>query len=184
MLPLLFDIREWPVGLVGAGEAAVKRLDLLKAAGAGDLRVFAPKGGDLATAAEESIQSRLPTEDEVALLRLLFVAGLDEATTTALTTIARRHRVVVNAEDDLANCDVHVPAIVRRGDLVLTVSTGGQSPGVARLIRERLERDFDESWADRLDHVSALRRTWRTAGMSLAEISRRTRDEIKEKGWL
>src|ERR1700743_2446278 len=72
-------------------------------------------------------------------LKILFIAGLDEVSSERLAKLGRTQGLLVNVEDVPVLCDFHVPAAVRRGDLVLTVSTGGKAPGLARLIREWLE---------------------------------------------
>ena len=74
----------------------------------------------------------------LAPLQLLFVAGLPEGEARDLAARARGLGVLVNVEDVLPLCDFHVPAIVRRGELLLTASTGGQVPGLARALRESL----------------------------------------------
>ena len=63
-----------------------------------------------------------------------------------LAARARRLKVLVNVEDVLPLCDFHVPAIVRRGELLLTASTGGQVPGLARRLREALAEQFGPEW--------------------------------------
>ncbi len=59
-----------------------------------------------------------------------------------LAQLARDAGVLVNVEDVPDLCDFHVPAAVRRGDLLLTVSTGGRAPGLSRILREWLETPF------------------------------------------
>ena len=50
-----------------------------------------------------------------------------------------------------------VPARIERGDLLITVSTGGKSPALARLLRERLEQEFSEADGVWLEHLAVLR---------------------------
>ncbi len=64
--------------------------------------------------------------------------------------------MLVNVEDVLPLCDFHVPAVVRRGDLLLTASTGGAAPGLARALREWLAQNFGPEWTDRLKDISAF----------------------------
>jgi precorrin-2 dehydrogenase/sirohydrochlorin ferrochelatase len=76
----------------------------------------------------------------------------------AISQAARDRGVLVNVMDDISNCDFAAPAIVRRGDLVLAISTGGASPAVARKVREDLERRFGSEWAETLAVISEVRR--------------------------
>jgi precorrin-2 dehydrogenase/sirohydrochlorin ferrochelatase len=75
----------------------------------------------------------------------------------AIARAARDRGVLVNVMDDVPNCDFAAPAIVRRGDLVLAISTGGASPAVARKVREDLERRFGSEWAETLAVISEVR---------------------------
>ncbi len=91
---------------------------------------------------------------------------------------------MVNVEDVPGLCDFHVPANVRRGELVFTVSTCGRAPGLARRLREWLEDAFGPEWSGRLDDVSVARAAWRSKGLAPSEVSERTRSFVAEKGWL
>jgi siroheme synthase-like protein len=70
---------------------------------------------------------------------------------------ARERGVLVNVMDDVKNCDFAAPAIVRRGDLVLAISTGGRSPALARRLREELQERFGSEWAVVLDVLREVR---------------------------
>jgi precorrin-2 dehydrogenase/sirohydrochlorin ferrochelatase len=117
-------------------------------------------------------------------LRLVFVAGLDEAESRGLALRARAAGALVNVEDMTELCDFHVPAIVRRGDLTLTVSTSGRVPGLARRLREWLADRIGPEWEQRVGSLSEARTEWRTDGLAPSEVSKRTRDLIEQEGWL
>ena len=57
----------------------------------------------------------------------------------AVARAARERGVLVNVMDDVPNCDFAAPAIVRRGDLVVAIGTGGRSPALARKVRDVLD---------------------------------------------
>lgn len=169
MLPIILDSAVLRIGLAGRGEGFARRRAVLAGAGVEPSAVF---------------EDRLPKPDELAGLHVLFVAGLDEGPSEALAVSARDARVLVNVEDRPALCDFHVPAQIRRGDLLLTISTGGRSPGLARYLREDLERRFGPEWDARLAEIAELRAQLRAEGALPSEVSEHTRALLEGKGWL
>ena len=90
--------------------------------------------------------------------RTLVLAATGDARLTArVHRDARRARVLVNAADDLEHCDFFLPAVLRRGRLVVAVSTGGASPTLARVVRDELEPLVPESYGLLLDVVAEVR---------------------------
>jgi precorrin-2 dehydrogenase len=81
-------------------------------------------------------------------------------------------------------CDFHNPSVVRRGDLLLTVSTGGKSPGLAARIRRELAERFGPEWALRLERLGAKRTAWRRRARPLDELARLTDAMIDHERWL
>jgi precorrin-2 dehydrogenase/sirohydrochlorin ferrochelatase len=167
MLPLVLNPHILKVGLAGQGEALARRAALLAEAGV-EARLLS---ADVSDAVLEPLQ-------------LLFVAGLPDGEARQLAGRARALGLLVNVEDVLSLCDFHVPAIVRRGELLLTASTGGAAPGLARRLREWLAEAFGPEWTGRLSDLSAARARWRSAGLNPAQVSQKLRDLVDEKGWL
>lgn len=175
MLPLALDLSAWRVLLVGDGRAALQRLAMLQGAGAANLGVYAENPSDaLREAAGAQLTPRLPTDAEVIEARVLFAAGLDDATNERLAALARAHRVLLNVEDVPPLCDAYALAAVRRGNLVLAVSTEGRSPAVARVLRQWLEARFGPDWEQHLEAAAAMRDRLRAAGAKPAEITAAT----------
>ena len=56
--------------------------------------------------------------------------------------------MLCNVVDVPEYCDFFYPAVVRRGDLQIAISTAGQSPSLAQKLRQQLERQFGEGYAD------------------------------------
>lgn len=183
MLPLVLPPETRPIILYGAGRAAMRRLNFLVESGAARLAVFTADS-ELRQAAAERYAGERPEDSRIAEAFLLFVAGLDDQESARVAGIARAARVLVNVEDRTEWCDFHVPAIVRRGDLLMTVSTGGHSPGLARRLKQRLEELFGPEWAERLNVLSAARKRWRDAGRDVPEVTRATNEMIEREGWL
>jgi len=167
MLPLVLNPIHITAGLAGQGPGRDRRAALLADAGV-EVRLLPDVISD---ALLEGLQ-------------LLFVAGLPEADAQALAGRARGFGVLVNVEDTPHLCDFHVPAIVRRGELLLTASTGGHAPGLSRALRERLADEFGPEWTARLKELSLARARWRSQGLSPREVSQQLCELIAQMGWL
>jgi precorrin-2 dehydrogenase/sirohydrochlorin ferrochelatase len=105
-------------------------------------------------------------------------ASANPVTRAAVSRAARERGVLVNVMDDVEHCDFAAPALVRRGDLLIAVSTGGRSPALARRLREELERRFGDEWATVLDLLAEVRAS--TLGLlpDLQERARRWQDAL------
>ena len=167
MLPLVLNPIQINVGLAGSGPGRDRRAALLADAGV-EVRL-------LPEAVSDSLLEGL---------QFLFVAGLSEGGASALAQRARALGILVNVEDTPHLCDFHVPAIVRRGALLLTASTGGQAPGLARVLREHLAEAFGPEWTERLKELGAARARWRSQGLGPDEVSRHVRELVAQMGWL
>lgn len=185
MFPIVLDLSALKVVLIGEGDVAMKRLDLLDVSGAASVEVYSASPG---TAFKERAGARLkgrrPSEAALKAATMVLVAGLEDEEATAIAATARRLGRLVNVEDRKALCDFHLPSTVRRGDLVLAVSTGGRSPGLARRLRRYLEGLFGPEWAARVDGLASRREGWRAEGLDAAEVGRRTEAYIEKEGWL
>jgi len=99
----------------------------------------------------------------------------DPAERDAIAEAARERGVLVNVMDDVPNCDFAAPAVVRRGDLVVAIGTGGRSPAIARKIREELETRYGTEWGGVLAIVAEVREETRGALPDLGTRARRWR---------
>ncbi|MGH7104730.1 MAG: precorrin-2 dehydrogenase/sirohydrochlorin ferrochelatase family protein [Acetobacteraceae bacterium] len=163
MIPIVLDPSRLRLGVAGRGPAAERRLSLLRAAGAEPLALSA---------------DRLPALD------LLWIADLPLPRAETLAAAARARGALVNVEDQPALSDFRNTAELRRGDLLVSVSTGGQSPGLAGAIRDRIGTLFGPEWAGRVAEFGARRRMWRAQGSRLAALARLSREAIARSGWL
>jgi precorrin-2 dehydrogenase/sirohydrochlorin ferrochelatase len=95
-----------------------------------------------------------------------------------LATAARAVGALVNVVDDIPDCDWAMPAIVRRGELLVAIGTGGASPALARKVRERLETEYGPEWAEVLRVLREVRAETMPLLPDLAERSRRWREAL------
>lgn len=180
MLPIMLDLSQAPVVLYGRGGGAVRRLALLREAGAADLRVYGDAG--VQAAAGAFWRGKRPSDRELAAARAVFLVDVPEA--AEMAAAARAAGVLVNVEDQAALCDFYTPSVVRRGDLVIAISTTGKSPGLARRIREKIEILFGPEWAERVARLAAARDGWRRDGVGMADVARRSDELMRNEGWL
>jgi precorrin-2 dehydrogenase/sirohydrochlorin ferrochelatase len=86
---------------------------------------------------------------------------------------ARARGVLVNVMDDVKNCDFAAPAIVRRGDLVIAISTGGKSPALAKRLREELSQRFGPEWEEVMRLLGEVRQQTMPVLPNIAERAKR-----------
>jgi precorrin-2 dehydrogenase / sirohydrochlorin ferrochelatase len=185
MIPVALNPAAVPVAIAGRGAVALRRFVALSAGGARDLLLFSDQPDlDLARSAGDALRDFLPGRPDLARLRALWIAGLPDDRAADLAALARSERVLVNVEDRPALCDFHNVAEVRHGDLLLTVSTGGASPGLAARIRARLAAEYGPEWSERLARLRGHRATWRQAGRNPAEVTALTNALLHANGWL
>lgn len=141
-LPLFHNLRGARVLVVGGGEIALRKSRLLADAGA-VLRVVAPQiGAELhelidSSGGEELLRGYCEADLDGCVL--IIAATDDEPLNAQVSADARQRGVPVNVVDAPALCSVIFPAIVDRSPLVIAVSSGGDAPVLARLIRAKME---------------------------------------------
>ncbi|MDD2106391.1 siroheme synthase CysG [Pseudomonas asiatica] len=163
-LPLFHKLQGGRVLVVGGGEIALRKARLLADAGAA-LRVVAPDvDGQLAALAREGGGEVLVRGYQAADLvgcRLVIAATDDPGLNAQVSADAQALSLPVNVVDAPALCTVIFPAIVDRSPLVVAVSSGGDAPVLARLIRAKLEAWIPSAYGE------------------LAGLAARFRDKVK-----
>jgi len=173
MIPVALAPERLTIGLAGHGPPAARRERLLREGGAAHIIRFC----------DQPVPT-LPEPHALRALDLLWIVGLPHDLATALADAAHRAGVLVNVEDRTELCDFHSVAELRRGDLLLAVSTGGRSPGLAARIRDWLGTAFGPEWSARVAQLGTERRHWRAEGHAPSEVARRTAKTIEKAGWL
>ena len=88
----------------------------------------------------------------------------DEKTNARYPTMPERKGIPVNIVDDPQKCDFILPSIVERGDLVIAIGTGGNSPALARHLREDLESNYGTEYEILLKILGRLRPQMKKSG--------------------
>ncbi|MEJ5255389.1 MAG: bifunctional precorrin-2 dehydrogenase/sirohydrochlorin ferrochelatase [Acidimicrobiales bacterium] len=152
--------------VVGGGPVAQQKVEALLEAGA-VVHVVAPViSGSIKALPGISWDERPYREGEVVGYRLVMTASDDPEVNRAVYLDGETHGVWVNSADDPENCAFTLPARVRRGNLLITISTGGHSPAVATWLRRRLEEDIGPEYGDLVDLVGEERARMQAEGRS------------------
>lgn len=158
--------------IVGGGSLALQKLRGLAPTGA-HVRVVAPRlRAELADVLPPGRLELAQRRFRVADLRgvaLAFAATDDPAVNARVHAASRRRGIPVNAVDDPAHCTFYTPAVVRRGAVLVALSTAGGFPGLARALRETLEAWLPPAHEDALAGLYALRRALLASPLSPAE---------------
>jgi len=140
--PAFFDLKGQPVLVVGGGEVALRKVSLLERCGA-LLTLVAPQTvpelEDRAARGCLSLRRREFVPGDLNGARLVVVATSRRALNRWIANLADSRGIPVNVVDDREASRFIVPAIIDRDPVLVTVSTGGSSPVLARRLRERLE---------------------------------------------
>jgi precorrin-2 dehydrogenase/sirohydrochlorin ferrochelatase len=147
--------------VVGAGPVAEEKIPGLLRAGA-RVRVVAPQATervqDWARAKKIIWERRAFRSADLAGAFLVIAATSSPSLHARILTQARRRGVLCNAVDDPEHCDFFYGAVVRRGGLLIAISTSGRSPALAQRIRKKLEQEFGEEYAAWVEEIGEVRR--------------------------
>lgn len=175
--PVMLEVRGRRTVVIGAEAVQAGKVEGLLAAGADDVLVVADGPASRLDELEPidgvTVERRAWKADDLNGAALCIAASADPGERAAIAREARCRRAIVNVMDDVPNCDWSAPAVVRRGELVLAIATGGASPALAKQLREQLSTEFGEEWASVIDVVRTVRADTNRSLVSLAERARR-----------
>ncbi len=146
--------------VIGGGAVAESKVIGLMAAGARPIVIspaLTPHLAALATAGQIEHQPRAARPQDVAGAFLVIVATDDPALNRQMWSAARQQGALVNVVDVPLLCNFYVPAVVRRGDFVLSISTGGAAPALAARTRQKLEAHFGPEYETLAAWCAAIR---------------------------
>ncbi|WP_287030522.1 siroheme synthase CysG [Pseudomonas sp. UBA6310] len=156
-LPLFHNLQGRCVLLVGGGEVALRKSRLLADAGAA-LRVVAPEiVPELLALAGQGAHRRSYASADLQGACLVIAATDDETLNARISSEAKALGIPVNVVDAPALCSVIFPAIVDRSPLIVAVSSGGDAPVLARLIRARIETWIPARYGELADLAKRFR---------------------------
>ncbi|ABG17058.1 siroheme synthase [Yersinia pestis] len=159
-LPLFADLKQRPVLIVGGGEVAARKIELLHRAGAQVWVVAQTLSSELEQQYQDGrihwlAQDFLP--EQLDNVFLVIAATNDTVLNAAVFAAADQRCILANVVDDQPLCSFIFPSIVDRSPLVVAISSSGQAPVLARILREKLEALLPT----RLSDMAAIAGRWR-----------------------
>ncbi len=175
--PICLDLTGRTVVVIGRTAVALGKVEDLLAGGAHGVLIVAEAPAQRLDALESDPRVRVrrrhwrPRDLDGAVLCV--ASGRTQAERDAIAREARARGVLVNLVDDVPNCDFASPAIVRRGELAIAISTGGRSPALARRLREELQERFGKEWEEIVRVLGQVRDETRDRLPEFTERARR-----------
>jgi precorrin-2 dehydrogenase / sirohydrochlorin ferrochelatase len=159
--PVFLNLNKVPCLVVGGGEVAFRKTESLLLCGA-EVTVISP---ELCPSLQELQETKHVTwicktyqTGDCQGFQMVISATDQEETNALVAKECKAARTLVNVVDDPPKCSFFVPSVLRRGKLVIAVSTGGASPITARLIREGLEQQYGPEYDTYLEVLAEARK--------------------------
>ena len=159
--PVHLDINNRNVLVVGGGGVGTRKVRTLLACGARVTVVSLEASrqlNDLATSGEIELAERSYQSNDLSGMFLVIGATNDEELNRQISSDADRLNTLCNIADRPEVCNFILPSIVHRDDLVITISTSGKSPALAKKLRKALENQFGEEYGQLLRLMGAIRK--------------------------
>lgn len=159
--PIQLDIQNRPCLVVGGGAVGTRKVGTLLKCGANVTvvsREVTPKLAKLAKEGGLVLEERDYRSSDLDGKVLVIGATDDENLNRQISREAQAKQIPCNIVDRPEVCSFILPSIVHRGDLMITISTSGKSPALAKSLRKSLERQFGDEYAQMLILMGAIRR--------------------------
>jgi precorrin-2 dehydrogenase/sirohydrochlorin ferrochelatase len=184
--PVNLDVRHRPCLVVGGGRVGTRKVKTLLECGA-RVTVISPRvTSELETLARQhriEWLARKYRRSDLDRAFLVIGATDDSDLNCEIHRDAEAARRLCNIADSPELCNFIVPAVIRRGDLMIAVSTAGKSPAFAKHLRRRLERQFGPEYSLFLDLMGAVRKQLLANGHD-PESHKRLFEQLIEEGLL
>lgn len=167
--PVFLALEGKKVLVVGGGRVAQRKIETLLEHGALVNVVAREFNRPIASMVEKGLIQYAGqdfAESHLDHIFLVIAATSDVSLNRHISEQAQQRGLFVNAVDQPSECNFIVPSVLRRGDLVVAVSTSGKSPAFARKVREDLEEHFGEEYASFLTLMGNLRELVLSRGLS------------------
>ena len=175
--PMMVELKNKPVLVIGAGEEGTKKVDVLYEFGC-RITLVAKEASEEAVKKAAKYLNREFEDGDITEDYILVVSATDDRELNKhISELAGRYRIPVNVVDDTELCSFIFPAIVKDKDVVVSVSSGGKSPYVAQYIKKAVIEHMPENIGIINDKMGEYRQT---AKRDIEDVSER-RKYLKDK---
>jgi precorrin-2 dehydrogenase len=161
LFPMFLKLEGRSCLVVGAGKIGESKIRSLLTAGA-NVRVVAPSATPAILAwGRAGVLTWQAREFETADLNSTFLVVVATSAIEVNDLVyreAHRRQILCNVVDDPERCDFYYPAVVRRGDLQVAISTAGKSPALAQRLRRELEAQLAPVYAGWIEELGRIRK--------------------------
>lgn len=159
--PISLELKNRRCLVVGGGSVGERKVQMLLEFGANIIVVVSPGlTHELRALADRGLIRHFRgvyTPESLHEAFLVIAATDNKLVNKTISIECRRRGLLVNVVDDPELCTFFVPAVVRRGNFVIGISTSGKSPSLAGRVREKLEGEFGSEYGDLADLLGDLR---------------------------
>ena len=162
LYPIMLNMSGQQAVIIGGGDVAVRKLSDLIFAGA-NIKIISPEFNDEIIKVSELFKDRITLikrkyeKNDLDAALLVFSATNDADINREIFNDAKERNILINAADDPSNCSFYIPSFIRRGDLILSVSTSGASPAMAARLRREIEKHIPENIEIILERLNKAR---------------------------
>lgn len=183
LFPVMLDLADRPVLVVGAGPVALRKTRQLLASGA-RVTVVAPTVDPGFSSLPVTIEQRVFVADDIDGFRLVLTATGDPVVDQQVFDAADAAGIWVNSADDPQRCAFILPAVHRQGPITVAVSTSGVSPALASWLRSELGALIGPEFAEIAVELAAERAAVRATGASTEDMDWRPviEERLREHG--
>jgi uroporphyrin-III C-methyltransferase/precorrin-2 dehydrogenase/sirohydrochlorin ferrochelatase len=158
--PVVLELSNRPCVVIGGGTLATHKVKELLDADANVTVIsekFTERLEELEEAGELSLLRRPYKDGDLNGVFLAIAATDDGVANASVFAEAEERGVLVNCVDDVERCHFAAPSVIRRGDLMVTISTGGKSPALAKRLRLDLSEQIGDEYGELVDILGEVR---------------------------
>ena len=159
--PIYLEIKNKKILVIGGGVVAQRKIESLLEAGANVAVVSKDLTQQLREYKKDGKIIVIGRDYEEKLLENVFmvIAATDDVELNhRISQDALKKGLLINAVDQPEDCNFIFPSVIKRGDLIVAISTSGKSPALAKKIREQLEQEFGSEYEILLNIMGNLRK--------------------------